>query len=123
MTLVDLPANSFRNFPFRRTAEQFCLQLGHRLGAIGMLLNLTSWGLLYTKADMHWPLAIAFLCSDVGFCGAMIAWLLARREGRGGEAVGTLIFNLIFLILSLQMMIIVRLDVIRAAATQFFSPS
>jgi hypothetical protein len=123
MTLVDVPVSSFRLFPFRRGFERFCLQVAHRCGAIGMLLNLVSWGLLYMRRDMHWPLAIAFLCSDVGFCAAMAAWLLSRREGRGAEAVGALLFNLIFLILSLQMMIVGSLDVIRSAAGQFFSPS
>ena len=103
--------------------ERFCLQLAHRLGAVGMLLNLTSWGLLYTSHPMTWPLALAFLCSDVGFCAALTAWLLARRENRGSEALGATIFNLIFLILSLQMMVISRLDVIRSAAGQFFSPT
>ena len=118
-------------FPLRRLhttiptlpIERFCLQLAHRLGAIGMLLNLTSWGLLYVGRDMAGPLTSAFLCSDIGFCAALIAWLLARRENRGSEALGATIFNLIFLILSLQMMVIGRLDVIRSAAGQFFSPN
>jgi hypothetical protein len=123
MTLVDLPASSFRISPLKRATEQFCLQFAHRAGAIAMLLNLASWVMLYNGRDMSWPLAIAFLCSDLGFCAAMGAWLFARRENRGTEAVGVLIFNLIFLILSLQMMLIGRLDIIRSAATQFFSPN
>jgi len=123
MTLVDFPARSLRSSPLIRATEQFSLQFAHRCGAVGMLLNLASWALLYNGRNISWPLAIAFLCSDLGFCAAMAAWLIARRQGRGGEAVGALIFNLIFLILSLQMMVIGRLDVIRSAASQFFSPT
>ncbi len=123
MTLVDFPDRSLRKSPLSRATENFTLQFAHRAGAIAMLLNLTSWAMLYSGRNMSWPLALAFLSSDLGFCAAMIAWLLARRENRGSEAVGVLIFNLIFLILSLQMMLIARLDLIRSAATQFFSPT
>ena len=121
--LADLPQRWFRISVPALAIERFCLQLAHRLGSVGMLLNLASWGLLYVGRDTGWPLTLAFLCSDVAFCAALTAWLLARRENRGGEALAATIFNLIFLILSLQLMVIGRLDVIRSAASQFFSPT
>jgi hypothetical protein len=102
--------------------ERFSLQLAHRSGTVALFAMLASWAMLYRGQSYQWPAAIAFAASDIGFCGAMLARLLTK-PGRRGEAVGAIIFNLIILVLSLQLMLIGRLDVIRAAAERFFSPT
>lgn len=39
------------------------------------------------------------------------------------EASGVVLFNLLFLVLAIQLMLMTRLDVIRATAGDFFTPS
>ncbi|HSV16443.1 MAG TPA: hypothetical protein VLI90_19425 [Tepidisphaeraceae bacterium] len=101
--------------------ERFCLQFGHRVGTVALFAMLAAWALLYRGQSYHWPLAIAFAGSNLGFCAALLARIIAR--GRSREALGLIIFNLLILALSLQLMLLSRLDVIRAAAERFFSPT
>ena len=104
------------------SVEWFCLQTAHRLGAIALFAIIAAWAMVYRSQNAHWPIAVAFGASDVAFCAALIARMLAKSNRRG-EAMGALIFNLIILVMSLQMLIYSRLDVIRAAADKFFTPT
>jgi len=107
-----------------RCTEQALLQISHRLATIGLFAMIAAWALLYRGQDYHWPVVVTFGACDVGLCTALIALLIARRQGRrGGEAIGVLVFNLVFVALSLQMVVFSRLDLIRAAADKFFSKS
>ncbi len=107
----------------RQAVIRLALQTAHRCAAAALLLTLAAWALAYEHQDFHWPLAIAFAAADIGFCAALLALTISRRARlRGGEAFGVFLFNLIFLILSLQMMLFSRLDVIRTMLEQFFSP-
>lgn len=106
----------------RRPIEQTFLQIAHRLATVALFAMLGTWALLYRGQDFRWPVLVAFGAGDVGLCAALIALVLARRDRRrGGEAMGVLVFNLVLTALSLQMLIVARLDLIRAAAEKFFS--
>jgi predicted PurR-regulated permease PerM len=107
-----------------RPIERLSLQTAHRLGALALLATLAAWALVYRGQDFRWPIIIAFAAANVGFCAAWLARMLGRRDQRNRrEATGAMIFNLVFLLLSLQLMLLARLDVIRAAAEKFFTPS
>jgi hypothetical protein len=103
---------------------EFLLQLSHRAGAVAMMLTVAVWGMLYESQDFHWVLAGAFAASNVGLCAALAARTLDRRGALGArrEAVGAAVFNGVLLAMALQLMLISRLDVLRAAGSAFFTP-
>lgn len=105
-----------------RSIEQFLLQVAHRLATISLFAMLASWAMLYRGQNYRWPLVATFTAADIGLCAALVALMIARRSHRPAtEAMGVLIFNLVFVALSVQMVVFNRLDVIRAAAGAFFS--
>jgi hypothetical protein len=107
----------------RSSGAAFLLQLSHRAGAVAMMLSVAVWAMFYQGQDFHWPLAAAFAVSNVGLCAALAARALAARRGLvTGEAVGAAAFNGVILALSLQLMVISRLDLLRAAGNAFFTP-
>jgi hypothetical protein len=110
--------------PARQWAATFFLQISHRIGAVALLATIGTWASMYLIHDFHLPLAIAGGCADVGFCSAMIARLLTRSATASRrEANGAAIFNLVLFVLAIYLMIFARLDVIRAAASEFFTPT
>lgn len=108
----------------REMIERLGLQAAHRLGSLALLATLATWALVYRGQDFRWPVVAAFAAADIGFCAAWLVRILSRRNPRRArEAGGAMIFNLIFLLLSLQLMLLARMDLIRAAANRFFTPS
>jgi hypothetical protein len=113
------PTGSFKN-----RVIVFFLQLSHRLGAIALLSTIGTWAMMYMIRDFHLPLAIASGCADAGLCSALIARIFTRPTTPSRrEANGVAIFNLVLFILAVYLMIFARLDVIRAAASEFFTPT
>lgn len=102
----------------------FLLQLSHRAATVAMILTVVVWGMLYLSQDFHLALAAAFGCANLGLCAALVARWLAGRRGlwRASEAVGAAVVNGVILGLSMQLMLISRLDILRATGNAFFSP-
>jgi hypothetical protein len=107
------------------TTERLSLQAGHRLAAIAIFATFGAWALLYQSQSDRWAVVIALGASDLGLCMAMVAGLLARRDGRRPtlETHGVFIVNLVLIALSIQLMLFSRLDIFRTAIAKFFSPS
>ncbi len=85
---------------------------------------LATLAFVYQGQSYRWPLAIAFMASDLGLCAAIVAALAGRRSRhRSAEAVGAMVFNLLLALLSLQWILISRLDLIRSALQKFFAAS
>ena len=107
-----------------RSIEHGCLQVAHRLGTVALFATIAAWVLIYRGQNYQWPVIAAFAAADLGFCAGILAGLIARRTDASArrEALGVTIFNLILLAMSLQLVLISRIDVIRAAASQFFTP-
>jgi hypothetical protein len=107
------------------TAERLSLQAGHRLAAIAIFATFGAWVLLYQGQSDRWAVVIALAASDLGLCMALVAGLLARRAGRRPhtETHGVFIINLVLIALSMQLMLLSRLDLFRTAIEKFFSPS
>jgi len=102
----------------------FLLQTSHRLGAISFFAAIASWAMLYKSQNPTWAVAVSFGAADLGLCAGLIALLmLPKRESTYGETRGAIIFNLLFVLLALQMIFITRLPVIRDAVTAFFTPT
>jgi hypothetical protein len=109
---------------FREWATTFFLQVSHRAGAVALLATLATWGMMYAIRDFHMPLAIACGCADVGLCSALVARMLTQPKTHARrEANGVAIFNLVLLVLALHLMVFARLEVIRSAASAFFTPT
>jgi hypothetical protein len=103
---------------------EFWIQVSQRLGAVALFATLAAWGMMFAVRDFHVPLAIAGGCADVGLCSALIARLLSGSTlASRREANGVAIFNLVLFVLALYLMIFARLDVIRSAASEFFTPT
>lgn len=116
---ADISADS----KFKFAITTFLLQTSHRLGGIAFLATLTTWWLMYTIKDFHLPLVISAATANAGLCCGIAARILTRPgQTTRREANGVAIFNLILFILSIQLMIFARLDVIRSSATDFFTP-
>jgi hypothetical protein len=110
------------SLPALPRVEAIALQIAHRCGAAAFLLALANLALVYLRHDFKWTLAAAFLAANAGFCAAMLAWAIARhRRSCPGEALAVMIFNAIFLALSLQLILLDRMDLIRTIADDFFS--
>jgi hypothetical protein len=126
LTETDRPAGSA--FPAASGVKSnlltILLQASHRLGSVALLATIGAWATMYMIKDFHLPLAIAAGTANLGLCAALVARMMTvvstplRRETNG-----VAIFNLVLLILALQLMVFARLDVIRSAASQFFTPS
>ena len=79
---------------------------------------------MYLMKDFHIPLAIAAGCANLGFCCGLAARAMtAPSTPVRREANGVTIFNLVLFVLALHLILFARLDVIRAAAGEFFTPS
>jgi hypothetical protein len=129
--MSTLPANAppsaadpGRKSKLASTLLNFLLQASHRLGAIALLATLATWAMIYLSKDFHVPLAITASCSNAGLCFALVSRLIARpAQPPRREANGVAFFNGILFLLALQLMLLARIDIIRAAATDFFTPS
>jgi hypothetical protein len=109
---------------FKSRVIVFFLQLSHRLGAVSLLSTLGAWAMMYVIRDFHLPLAIAGGCADAGLCSALIARILTGPGAPSRrEANGVAIFNLVLFVLAVYLMIFARLEVIRSAASEFFTPT
>jgi len=110
--------------PLKERTIFVLLQISHRIGTIALLATLCIWAIMWRAGDFHLPLAVSAGCGDIGLCTALLARMLTRPgQIARREANGVAIFNLVFFVLSLHLMLVTRLDVIRAAANQFFTPS
>jgi hypothetical protein len=107
------------------TIERGCIQAGHRLAAVAIFATLGAWIIIYQGQPDHWAAAIALAAGDLGLCAAVLAGLLARRQGQRPSAETTSVFiaNLVLIALSLQLMLFARLDLFRAAIEKFFAQS
>src|SRR4051794_29363424 len=76
--------------------ERFCLQVSHRLGTVALFALIAAWALVYRGQSIQWPIAIAFGCSNLAFCAALLARILGR-SGQRREAMGAIVFNLLIL--------------------------
>ena len=100
------------------------LQISQRLGAIALISTLGTWAMLYLAKDATIPIAITVGTTIVGLCSAMIARMLTDRATPARrEANGIAIFNLVLMVLAVHLMLYTRLDVIRATAADFFTPT
>jgi predicted PurR-regulated permease PerM len=109
---------------YRATLLNIFLQCSHRLGAIALLATLGAWAMMYNIRDFHVPLALAAGFAEAGLCCGLLAHMMTRvGQPSRREANGVSIFNLVLLVLAIQLMLFARLDVIRAAAGDFFTPS
>ena len=85
---------------------------------------IAAWVQIYLGQSDRWGVAIAFAASNLGLCAALLVRIFHRQDQLlFREATGVAFFNLIFLLLSLQLMLLDRMDLIRAAAEKFFTPS
>jgi hypothetical protein len=111
--------------PLLATIERGSTQAAHRLAAIAIFATLGAWIIIYQGQNDHWAGAIAMASSDLGLCAALLAALLARRQGRrpSRETTSVFIANLVLVALSLQLMLFARLDLFRSAIEKFFAPS
>ncbi len=99
------------------------LQISQRLGAIALFATLGSWAMLYLAKDTSIPIAITVATGNIGMCAALVARMLTTRGSKDRrEANGIAIFNLVLLAMALHLMLYTRLDVIRSAAAEFFTP-
>jgi hypothetical protein len=107
------------------TIERGSVQAGHRFAAVAIFATLAAWIIIYQGQSDHWAGAIAMAASDLGLCAALLAGVLARRQGRrpSAETTGVFIANLVLVALSIQLMLFARLDLFRTAIEKFFSPS
>jgi hypothetical protein len=109
---------------FRDRTTIFFLQLAQRAGAVALLATLGAWAMMFMIRDFHLPLAIAGGCADAGLCSALIGKMLAGiNTAARREANGVAIFNLVLFVLALYLMIFARLELIRSAASEFFTPT
>ena len=93
--------------------EQWCLQSGHRLGSLGLLLLLGGVAASVMKGRPLVPLGMAILLADLGLVGGLAGWWLARRQRRSAtEARGLMIFNLVLLLLSVLLFALARLKIV-----------
>ena len=100
------------------------LQISHRLGAIALLCTLATWAMIYSQKSFNTPLAFAAGTAEGGLAFGLLGRVLAKpRSPTRREANGVTIFNLLFFLLAIYLMLLTRLDVIRDNASQFFSPS
>jgi hypothetical protein len=100
------------------------LQASHRLGAVALLATMGTWTMMYLIKDFHIPLAITAATANLGLCCGLAARMLTQPgQSARREANGVTIFNLVFFVLALHLMLFARLDVIRSAASQFFTSS
>jgi len=117
-------AHSAAESRLKSTLLIILLQASHRLGAIALLATLGTWAMMYIIRDFHVPLAIAAGTADAGLCCGIAARMLTRSgQPARREANGVAVFNLIFFILAIYLMLFARLEIIRAAASDFFTPS
>lgn len=126
----DLATNSLATIPYQppatfgNWATAFLLQVSHRAGAVALLATIATWGMMYAIRDFHVPLALACGCADVGLCSALLARMLSQpKTPSRREANGVAIFNLVLFVLALHLMVFARLEVIRSAASAFFTPT
>lgn len=102
----------------------FFLQVSHRIGAISLFALLATWGMMYMARNFGIALAVAFGCADVGLCAALIARMMSPANSpHRREANGAAVFNLILLALTLNLILLSRLEQIRSAASEFFTPN
>jgi len=100
------------------------LQISQRLGAVALLAMLGVWALLYLDKNVSIALAVVAGAANCGLCSALIAKILTTPGSSDRrEANGVAIFNLVLLVLAIHLMIYTRLDVIRSAAHEFFTPT
>lgn len=109
--------------PTRRDCcADFALQVGHRAAIISFFAFLATLAILYMGGNANWAIAVAFASADVGVCSAILARSLGRARWPRRETIGLLLFSGALVVLSLQLMLLTRLDWIRAAANSFFTP-
>jgi hypothetical protein len=118
------PANIPVRSNFKSVALTILLQSSHRLGGVSFLATIGTWVMMYLIKDFHIPLAITAATANLGLCCGIAARMLTRPgQPARREANGVTIFNLVFFVLALQLMVFARLEVIRSAASDFFTPS
>jgi MFS family permease len=119
------PTLEYDNSPLLATIERGSIQAGHRLAAVAIFATLGAWIIIYQGQSDHWAGAIAMAASDLGLCLALVAGVLARRQGRkpSPETLSVFIANLVLVALSVQLMLFARLDLFRTAIEKFFAPS
>jgi hypothetical protein len=107
------------------TLERGSIQVSHRLAAVAIFATLGAWVVVYQGQSDRWAGAVALAAGDLGLCAALLAGLLARRQGRRPTAETTSVFiaNLVLIALSLQLMLFARLDMFRTAIEKFFAQS
>jgi hypothetical protein len=90
--------------------ERVALGVAHRCGAAAMLLFLGGVAAAATGREYRPLLLGAFALGDVALAGAMAAWAVARRGGRGTrEALGAGAFAVLWLAPSAVWLLIRRL--------------
>jgi hypothetical protein len=101
----------------RRVIAGFSFALtdaAQRLGAIAFFTTLALWSFLFLRKDPSYLIAVAAGASNLGCCSALLAWSLAQPKSiPRREATGAAVFNLVFLVLTVHLMLYTRLDVIR----------
>jgi hypothetical protein len=109
---------------FKTTVLTILLQTSHRLGSVALLATIGTWAVMYMIKDFHIPLAITAICANLGLCCGLSARMMTQPlTSLRREANGVTVFNLILFVLAIHLMLFARLDVIRSAASQFFTPS
>ena len=107
------------------TLADIGLQVAHRAAIVGFFAILAALGMLYVghkDTGVTWAVAAVFVCADIGCCAALLARSVLRPSKLRREATVVLLFNATLLVLSLQLMLLTRLDLIRSVAQAFFKP-
>lgn len=120
MPNLSNPALMLTPASMRSKFTEFVLQLGHRFAVVSCFAFLGGLAVLYKAGNPMWPLAAAMACADVACCSAV--WASSSPSHRR-EARGLLLFGGFLVVLSLQLILLTRLELIRAAAAAFFTPS
>jgi hypothetical protein len=85
------------------------LQIGHRFGALALLLIAGGGALHYLKMNASTLLLAGFFAADLALIASFIAWwITVRRGSHSREALGVMIFNFIVLIAAVTLMILSR---------------
>ena len=124
-TPADRPAKPpILSSSFKATLLNIVLQASHRLGVVALFATIGTWAMMYLVKDFHIPLSIAAGTADAGVCFGLVARMMTKPgQLSRREANGVTIFNLVLFVLAIYLMLFARLEVIRNAASEFFTPS